>query len=345
MSELSIVIIGRNEGERLRRCLDAVMGRCNFVVYVDSGSADGSVELARAKGAEVVELDLSVPFTAARARNAGFTRIVELNPQARFVQFVDGDCELVDGWLAKAREVLEACAEAAAVCGRCRERFPDQSVYNRLADLEWDSPIGEAKACGGIVLIRADAFQKVNGFDPSIIAAEDDELCLRLRREGWQIRRIDAEMALHDIAMTRCDQWWRRSVRCGHAYAEGCARHGRTPERHFVQQTCSIVFWGLLVPLLAFGLAWPTHGVSLIILGSYLWLYWRIERYGMRRGWSAPDARLYAIACVLAKFPMLAGLFVYAFRRIARRPQQIIEYKRTEAAIRNGNLSTSIAND
>ena len=285
------------------------------------------------------------PFTAARARNVGFARAEEINPEIRFVQFVNGDCELVDGWLEKAREVLEGCIEVAVVCGRCRERFPERSVYNRLADLEWDLPVGEAKACGGIAMIRAAAFQKVNGFDPSIIAAEEDELCLRIRREGWKIVRIDAEMVLHDIAMTRFGQWWRRSVRCGHAYAQGCERHGRTPERHFVQQTRSTIFWGLLVPILAFGLAWLTHGASLVILLGYLFLYWRIQRYGVSRGWSAPSARLYALACVLAKFPMLAGLFTYAFRRIAHRPAQIIEYKRAEAAIPNANLSPSTAND
>jgi len=301
--------------------------------------------LAHTEGAEVVELDMSQPFTAARARNAGFARVTEIDPEVRFVQFVDGDCELVDGWLAKARELMEGRPDVAVVCGRCRERFPEQSVYSRFADLEWDSPVGEVKACGGIAMIRAAAFRKVNGFDPSIIAAEEDELCLRIRREGWRILRIDAEMALHDIAMTRCSQWWRRSVRCGHAYAEGCARHGCTPERHFVQQTLSTIFWGLIVPLLAFGFAWLTHGASLVILVGYFYLYWRVRRYGIRRGWSASNARLYALACVLAKFPMLAGLLIYAFRRIAHRPQNIIEYKPTEVATPGRNLSPSIAND
>lgn len=342
---LGIVAIGRNEGERLRRCLDAVVGGCNLVVYVDSGSTDGSVEMARSKGAEVAELDMSRPFTAARARNIGVACVMEIDPGIRFIQFVDGDCELVEGWLDKARELLGDRPEVAVVCGRLRERFPEQSIYNRLAELEWDTPIGEAKACGGIAMIRVAAFQEVDGFDPTIIAAEEDELCLRLRRKGWKILRIDAEMALHDIAMSRFGQWWRRSVRCGHAYAEGCARHGRAPERHFVQPTQSTVFWGLAVPFLAFGLAWQTHGVSLVILSGYFYLYWRLKRHGSRRGWSAPDARLYAIACVVAKFPMAAGLILYAFRSIARRPKQIIEYKRANAVIPNANLSPSIAND
>jgi len=71
-----------------------------------------------------------------------------------------------------------------------------------------------------------EAFQAVGGFDPDIIAAEDDELCLRIRTQGWSIVRLDSDMATHDMAMTRFRQWWRRSVRTGHAYAEGAARRG-----------------------------------------------------------------------------------------------------------------------
>src|SRR3954447_10239537 len=272
--ELGIIVIGRNEGERLRRCLESASHGGRKVVYVDSGSADDSVACARTMGSDVVLLDPSRPFSAARARNDGFERLREIVPGVRLVQFIDGDCELSGGWLERAARALDERHDVAAVCGRLRERHPDQSVYNRLADLEWNGPIGEIKACGGVAMIRAEAFEAVGGFDPSIIAAEDDEFCLRLRRLGWKIVRIDAEMALHDIAMYRFRQWWRRSTRTGHAYAEGAAIYGHTPERHFVRQTRSAVFWGIAVPIVALGLAWPTRGISLAILGGYGILYW-----------------------------------------------------------------------
>ena len=155
------------------------------------------------------------------------------------------------------------------VCGRRRERFPESTVYNHLADLEWDGPVGEAKACGGDAMMRVEAVRKVGGYNPGIIAAEDDEVCLRIRREGWKVVRIDAEMTLHDMAMTSFRQWWRRSTRTGHAYAEGSAMYGRTPERHFVRQTRSALFWGFFGPLTALALAWPTRGVSLFLLAGY----------------------------------------------------------------------------
>src|SRR5262249_61550424 len=130
----------------------------------------------------------------------------------------------------------------AGGAGGSRGRARARPLYTRLFDLEMDTPIGEAKACGGVALIRAEAFRRAGGFDPSIIAAEDDELCLRIRRDGGKVLRIDADMALHDIAMTRFGQWWRRAVRCGHAYAEGSARYGAPPEPHFVRQTRPTLF-------------------------------------------------------------------------------------------------------
>jgi glycosyltransferase involved in cell wall biosynthesis len=328
MSQLGVVIIGRNEGERLRRCLASVVG-CGFpVIYVDSGSTDKSLELAHELGAEVVELDMSYPFTAARARNAGFAHLEQVSPGIKLVQFVDGDCEVVQGWLGHARRVLDERLDVAVVFGRRRELHPNQTVYNRLADLEWNVPIGDVKACGGDAMIRAEAFHRVNGYDSSIIAAEDDELCLRIRKEGWIILRIDDDMTLHDMAMTRFQQWWMRSVRCGHAYAEGSARYGRTPENHFVRETRSALFWGFLLPLLVLGMAWPTRGVSLVLLGGYAVLFWRTQRYyRTQRGWPASDARLYAAFCLVAKLPHVIGIVKYWSRRIRRVPSRIIEYR------------------
>ncbi len=321
------VIIGRNEGERLRRCLASAIGGGAVVVYVDSGSTDGSVDLALAMGAEVVELDLSTPFTAARARNAGADRLLEIVPDLAFLQFIDGDCELADGWLDQARHHLESQPDWAVVCGRLREREPERSIYNRLADMEWDTPIGEAEACGGIAMFRVSAFQEVGGFDPRLLAGEEPELCLRLRRLGWKIWRLEAEMARHDIAMTRFSQWWQRAVRTGYAYAEGAARHGQSPERHYRRPVRSIAFWGIALPLLAIAGAWPTWGASLALLLGYPLLDRRVRAHRLRLGDRPSDARLYAFFCVLGKFPQACGLLRFRLDRLAGRRRELIEYK------------------
>jgi GT2 family glycosyltransferase len=330
MNDLGAVVIGRNEGERLRRCLNSLMGRGLTVVYVDSSSVDGSPALAQSLGAEVVQLDLSRPYTAARARNEGLERLCQVDSTVRFVQFVDGDCEVLDGWLETASIVLEENAAIGVVCGRRKERSPKSTVYNHLADLEWNSPVGETKACGGDAMMRVEAVLRVGGYNPEIIAAEDDEVCLRIRREGWKVARIDVEMTLHDMAMTSFHQWWRRSTRTGHAYAEGSAMYGRTSERHFVRQTLSAIFWGILIPLTAFIMAWPTRGISLALLSGYLLLYRRTRRYyAVQRGWPLEDARLYAFWIVLAKFPHGLGVIRYWLGRLSGKRSPVIDYRGT----------------
>jgi glycosyltransferase involved in cell wall biosynthesis len=209
--KVGVVMIGRNEGERIRKCLESLGGIAKQVVYVDSGSTDGSVDMARAMGVEVVGLDMRVAFTAARARNEGFRRLRELAPDLAYVQFVDGDCELADGWLEKAVMFLGEHESVAVVCGRLREHYPERSIYNMLCDIEWDTPVGEAKSCGGNAVMRVGAFESAQGYRADLIAGEEPELCVRLRAAGWLIWRLDEEMALHDAAMTRFGQWWTRS--------------------------------------------------------------------------------------------------------------------------------------
>ncbi|MES1164824.1 MAG: glycosyltransferase family A protein [Verrucomicrobiota bacterium] len=329
---IGVVIIGRNEGDRLRRCLESLVGRARLLVYVDSGSTDGSVARARDLGATVVEIDTTIPFTAARARNAGFARLREDASGVDLVQFVDGDCEVAAGWLARAEHELRADPKLAVVCGRRRERHPDASVYNRLCDLEWDTPIGFADSCGGDALMRVQAVTEAGGYNPDLIAGEEPDLCLRLRQKGWKILRVDAEMTLHDAAMTRFRQWWRRTMRAGYAYAEGAARHGHEPERHWVKDTRSIWFWGAGVPAMAVALAPVTAGLSGLLLGGYGVLTLKIYRAVRRRGMAPADARLYAVSCVVGKFPQVLGQGLYWTRRATGQRGRIIEYKGPSAA-------------
>lgn len=271
------VVIGRNEGARLLACLAALQGRVRRLVYVDSGSTDGSVAVATAAGAEVVALDMAQPFTAARARNAGLSHLASDPPD--FVQMVDGDCALQPGWISAALAAFAAHPAAVVVCGRRRERFAQASVYNALADREWDTPIGPARACGGDALMRYAAVQAVGGYDPGLIAGEEPDLCLRLRAKRGEICRIDAEMTLHDAAMTRFSQWWRRAVRAGHAFAEGCARHGFD---HWGLETRRALIWGAGLPM-AIVLLGLWHPAGWLLALAYPAQVIRLARRG---GWA-----------------------------------------------------------
>lgn len=330
MPEVGVVVIGRNEGNRLKESLLSAIGEGRTVVYVDSGSTDGSVKLAQFLGVSVVELDLSIPFTAARARNTGFEYLLQMNSKIEFVQFVDGDCQIVKQWWDIALKKLLQNPDIVVVCGKRQEEFPHNSIYNRLCEIEWDTPVGETKACGGDAMMRVNAFKSVGGFNPKLIAGEEPELCVRLRQAGGKIFRIDAPMTLHDAKITQFRQWWKRSLRAGYAYAEGAWLHGRPPERHWLKESRSIWFWGLVLPFFALLAAWFTFGASLfLLLLAYALLTYRIYQSAKKRGLIASDARLYAAWCMLGKFPQLQGQLQFHFFRLLRRQRQLVEYKNT----------------
>jgi GT2 family glycosyltransferase len=326
-ANVGVVVIGRNEGERLRRCLLSVRQAAGRLVYVDSGSTDGSQTLASALGADVVELDAAIPFSAARGRNAGLDRVIELSPHTEAVFFVDGDCEVSEPFVAAAHKILRDDPRVAAVAGRLRERFPEQSIYNRLCDMEWDVPAGETKSCGGIALFRARALKEAGGFNPRVVAGEEPELCVRLRRSGWTIKRISNDMAKHDAAMSHFSQWWKRAVRAGHAYAEGAAMHGRPPERHFVRECLSGWLYGFAIPLatIAAALASPWALLALLIYPLLIVKIAAGRRRSHQDRWSR--ALLYAGACVIAKPAECWGQSRYWVRRTLRRPPRSIQHK------------------
>ena len=317
--DVDAVVIGRNEGARLAACLTSLRAQVRRVIYVDSGSTDGSVALATGLGAEVVALDMTQPFTAARARNAGLARL----SGDGFVQLVDGDCDVRPGWVATALAAFAAHPQAVVICGRRRERFPEASVYNRLCDREWNTPVGQVSACGGDALMRLSAVQAAGGYRADLIAGEEPELCLRLARAGGQIWRIDAEMTLHDAAMTRFGQWWRRSTRAGHAYAEGAALHGKGPERHWVAETRRALLWGGGVPMLAI-VAGLVHPIGWLVLALWPAQVARLAWRWRGQGQGGAEAAFFS---VLGKLPESQGILGYWWGRLTSRKRGLIEYK------------------
>jgi glycosyltransferase involved in cell wall biosynthesis len=320
---LGVVVIGRNEGQRLITCLESISDATS-VTYVDSNSTDGSVEVALARGIDVVELDLSISFTAARARNAGLTRLLETAPDIEYVQFMDGDCELNARWTGVAVSFLKGNPDVAAVCGRLRERHPERSIYNWLCDQEWDGPTGEVRSFAGNVMMRVDALNGVGGYREDVIAAEEDELSVRLRAAGWRIWRLADEMALHDAAMMHFRQWWRRSSRAGYAFAQGAYLHGTPPERHFIRESRRAWIWGLLLPLFCIACT-----AAIPRLGWTIWLIYPMQfvRLTLKKSGPLGDRAGVALFQVLARFPEGLGQMMFWRDRLLERRPQLIEHK------------------
>lgn len=322
---VGVVVIGRNEGERLQRCLASLMGSAECLAYVDSGSTDGSVAMAGSLGVEIVELDMRQPFTAARARNAGLERLLQLRPDLRYVFFVDGDCEVIHGWIDAAVGFLESHTDVAAVCGRRRERHPERSIYNLLCDIEWDSsPVGETGACGGDAVMRVAAFCAVGGFRPDLICGEEPELCARLRKAGWRIWCLAADMTVHDAAMYHLTQWWRRTVRVGYGYAMFMRLDSVRHDRQWIDRYRRSWRWCLGVPVLtavlALALGWP----ALWLLTLYPLQVARLASRGRR---SARENWSRAVALVLGYFAELHGQLKFYLQRYRGIRSGLIEYK------------------
>ena len=322
-AKIGIVVIGRNEAARLGRALDsacAVPAAC--VLYVDSGSSDASVEIARSLGVEVLQLDERQPLSAARARKEGADHLMQANPDIEYLQFLDGDSSLAPGWVAKGIEFLRETPQAALVCGKLTERDPEGSVYNRLAALQWDTPAGEISQSGGIFLVRRVAYAEIGGFNPVLRTGEERELCARLRAAGHRLFRLDHSMAEHDLGFYSFRQWWTRRVWGGYGYAIEREERGSQAGTRRLKGVLSLLCWGALLPglvIVGLGASLFTPWALILPLGGlclYLLFIARIALRQLRDGYGFKDAALYGLFCALQKIAVAQG---FISRKLGRR--------------------------
>jgi GT2 family glycosyltransferase len=319
-SRIGVIAIGRNEGQRLLRCLASIDPGRIPVIYVDSASDDGSADAARRLGADVVELDMARPFTAARARSEGFARLVETASALEYVMFVDGDCTLEPGWLTAAATFLDTHPDFAVTCGRRRESDPAASLYNSLIDQEWNTPVGEAQACGGDALFRRKAYSEAGGFNPAMIAGEEPELCTRLRQNGWRIMRLDVPMTIHDAAMHHFGQWWRRADRSGMGYAQAwqMTRHSGDGGLYRRELARSLLWAGAL-PLAAV--------LAAVMLHPALLLVWPLLFTAQFLRMSLRGDSKSALLSVLGKYAEFIGIARYIGRAMRGKTGGTLIYK------------------
>ena len=326
---VGVVVIGRNEGDRLLHCLESVLRQASKVVYVDSGSTDNSIECAKDLGSTVVSLDLSLPFSAGRARNAGFSSLIESYPDIGYVQFVDGDCILSQDWLMHAVAVFEEKHDVSIVCGRRREISPAHSIFNMMCDIEWDTPVGYAESCGGDFLVRASIFQSIGGFNDAVIAGEEPEMCYRLRKTGGKVYRANFEMTLHDAQMDTFSQWWKRTLRSGHAYMQCLYLHRKSPNSNDLRSVISILFWGGLLPVVTvLSVVFDLAALVALIVFLYIYLVSKIYYHVRKSKKSRPtDSLIFSIFTTIGKIPQFFGVLKFITTTIVSGHPRIIEYK------------------
>ena len=332
--KIGMVVIGRDEGERLKACLRSA-SEARALVYVDSGSLDGSVEYARQHGVAVVALSTPPAFSAARARNAGLKALLTLAPDIDAVQMIDGDCILAPGWLEIAAQRLRDEPDLAIVFGRTRERYPDRSIYNALCDDEWNVPIGEASGCGGNACIRVSGLENVGGYDEEILAGEDSEMSWRVRQAGGKVWHVSDEMAEHDAEISTFRQWWLRTKRGGHGYAQLAHLHPDSRSPDWRRACHSIMVWGGAVPaliVLGLGLAatvdslWSLLSLSLVVALSAKIL--QIAMRKKRQGLPLKVAAAAGLFLMIGKLPQLFGVIRFHKSLMIKKRSSLIEYRK-----------------
>ena len=327
---LSVVVIGRNEGARLERCLESVRAMNHSglnlqIIYVDSASTDNSVAAARAYGAEVVAVRPDRP-TAALGRNAGWRRA-----SGSLILFLDGDTIL------DPRFVIDSIPEfdnpkTAIVWGHRREVHAHASLFNRVLDLDWIYAPGITEFCGGDALMRRSVLEEVGGFDETLIAGEEPEMCRRIRALGYQVVHVNRPMTGHDLAMTSWRQYWKRATRAGYAYAEVSTRFRNTANPFWIEDARrnrhrAVVL--LLIPVLAvFGSlalwnAWPVTVAAGLLLLLSLRTAWKAR--WKSRDWFA--LLLYGVHSHLQQIPIFLGQRQYARDLSSGQRRGLIEYK------------------
>ena len=327
---VSVVVIGRNEGRRLKRCLESVaaMVRSDFeieTIYVDSGSTDASVALAQGLGATAIALNSARP-TAAMGRNAGWKMA-----RGEIVLFLDGDTVL------DPRFVIDSLAEfydpkAAVVWGHRREMFPKRSIYNRVLDLDWIYAPGDTAFCGGDALFRRDVLEATAGFDETVIAGEEPELCRRMIELGYRILHVDRPMTRHDLAMTQFGQYWRRATRAGHAFAEVSERFRRTENPFWLEEARRNRLRALA--LLGMGLVGVVASVVLLSAWPIMLMVGMILLLSLRSSWKARSKSsdtlallLYGVHSQVQQVPIFMGQMQFWRNRRSGRRSGLVEYK------------------
>jgi len=323
---VTIVVIGRNEGSRLVRCLRSVasLTPVDFdieTIYVDSNSSDDSLTAAASFGAKTLLLEDSTP-SAAKARNKGWR-----HAKGDWVLFLDGDTELYPDFLEQAIAAIRD-PKVAVVCGRIHESRPDQSIYVRALDLDWVNASGSVDFCGGNALFRRDVLCRTSGFDPNLIAGEEPELCQRIRHLGYLICQLPIPMVKHDLGIVSFTGYWRRSFRSGYAYAEISQRFITDKYPLWKYESRRNLMHGLLlIVILTLSLTpilWPyswiacTSLLGLLVIRTMQRTRIRCADWGTRL--------IYAIHSQVSQIPILLGQTAFHLDRLRGAKRGIVEY-------------------
>jgi glycosyltransferase involved in cell wall biosynthesis len=199
--KLSIVLIGRNEEQFISKSIESALScRKLFpdteIVFVDSASTDRSIEIAMNYPIRIIQLRPEWRLCVAAGRYLGF-----LHSHGEYVLFCDGDAQLEPNWVDQAIQFMDTNAEYGGVAGVLDEEYVDRygTRHGGATNVFGQNLLSVRQDCkllGGIAMYRLKAMQLAGPVNPHLPTAEDHELCMRIRNQGFKLARIQGRMAV-----------------------------------------------------------------------------------------------------------------------------------------------------
>ena len=203
MTKLSVVLITKNQAWNIARLIESVLEATSSIsskeiILVDSASTDETAEVASRYPISIFRLQPGQPLSPAIGRYVG-----SQHARGEYILFLDGDTQLVQGWLPRALRSLQQSPRSGAVTGRVIN-LPTSAATQKPAPLPRKNRLGASRAVlwgsyggGGAAMYRRSVLGQVGTFNPYLCSDEEPELGLRIRHAGYRILELDYPIVRH----------------------------------------------------------------------------------------------------------------------------------------------------
>ena len=235
-SNIIVLILTYSQKDKTLECLTTLLGSEDMpfkVLVWDNGSLDGTIAAVNGAFSDVLTHYSETNLGVAGGRNASAQMAIH-EFGATHLLFLDNDILVEPGFIRALYEPFEKDRQIGQTQAKLRFMH-DRSLINdgggaRISFVFWrvkpvgfgepdkgqyDAP-GPCIACGGAMMVRADVFQRLNGFDPLFgpFGPEDLDFSLRLQKSGYKAMYTPQAVGYHQVSHT-----------FGEGYSEEYARH------------------------------------------------------------------------------------------------------------------------
>lgn len=198
---LSVIIVARNEERNIVRCISSVLKATASlkdveVLLVDSNSSDNTIEIAKQFPINIIRLKNGWQLSPSAGRFSGVN-----NTLGEYILIIDGDMELLDGWVDFALNYFMDHNKVAAVMGRHYDRYIQANMsYSSPQlrnDYKYSDKVEKIKYAFGSAIFRRSALLEVGNFHPYLRGEEEAEISYRLLKNGYELCILPHDAIFH----------------------------------------------------------------------------------------------------------------------------------------------------